>query len=678
LAPGLDFIDSGELTTDVYTLGIAHPTGYPLFTLIGYLISHLPIASSVILRVNIMAAFFTAIGAGGVVLLMNELASHWITWEVLKKQKRSTAIAATKSNRTQVKQKKVVTVEVAVSEASTQLAQQRTISFPVIAALAAGFTAAFSATWWAQSSSIEVYPLHLALIPLVLLAFFRMLRLDNPANPKLTNYSIAFAVVLGLSFTNHLTTSFLAPATLSLYFLHYGFRKQSFQKIGWLALPFLATLLLYLYLPIRSGMDPIMNWGHPTTLPLIEKHMTGGQYSIFMFKGSAGDQWKYFWSRAPKEFTLIGFATMLLGIIGLVMSRGRNRIKLLAFTGFLFFGCILLAMNYGIHDIDSYFLLAFLAMSIWIGCGVLYALHLNRNNFRGWAIGLGLLAVIAGFEFYANHADADESGNHFVDDYTLNMLKNLPPNAIVYSTQWDFWVSGAYYYQLIEKLRPDVLVIDKAMLHDRPWYHQQLMQRWPDVMRRAASEESAFMVKLNEFDRGGKFDTIGIGETYNKFINALVTRNLDRPTFLTSEVLGDREDPFVPQLKRIADGFAWRMTPGDSDLATPLPTIQWNDATYHRRNYYTDNARWLQAAGLAATAERLAGSGRKEEALKFIDLALRFEPDHSPQATEDLTKRDLEFAQEIDGRFANIAQTKTLISQSARSRQVNISIPPTK
>jgi hypothetical protein len=35
LAPSVTFIDSGELAAVACTLGIAHPTGYPLFTLLG-------------------------------------------------------------------------------------------------------------------------------------------------------------------------------------------------------------------------------------------------------------------------------------------------------------------------------------------------------------------------------------------------------------------------------------------------------------------------------------------------------------------------------------------------------------------------------------------------------------------------------------------------------------------
>ena len=38
IAPSVVQIDSGELAAVQITLGIAHPTGYPLFTIIGYFV----------------------------------------------------------------------------------------------------------------------------------------------------------------------------------------------------------------------------------------------------------------------------------------------------------------------------------------------------------------------------------------------------------------------------------------------------------------------------------------------------------------------------------------------------------------------------------------------------------------------------------------------------------------
>ncbi|MCX6832715.1 MAG: DUF2723 domain-containing protein, partial [candidate division Zixibacteria bacterium] len=41
--PSVAYIDSGELAVVNWTLGITHPTGYPLYTLIGRLFALLPI-----------------------------------------------------------------------------------------------------------------------------------------------------------------------------------------------------------------------------------------------------------------------------------------------------------------------------------------------------------------------------------------------------------------------------------------------------------------------------------------------------------------------------------------------------------------------------------------------------------------------------------------------------------
>ncbi|MFA7420189.1 MAG: DUF2723 domain-containing protein, partial [Melioribacteraceae bacterium] len=53
LAPSVIQIDSGELATVQSTLGIAHPTGYPLFTIIGYLFLKLPLPFTKIYQANL-------------------------------------------------------------------------------------------------------------------------------------------------------------------------------------------------------------------------------------------------------------------------------------------------------------------------------------------------------------------------------------------------------------------------------------------------------------------------------------------------------------------------------------------------------------------------------------------------------------------------------------------------
>src|SRR6266576_1659181 len=62
LAPTVWFIDSGELATVAVTMGIAHPTGYPLFTIIGHLFTLLPFSNSEIYKMNVMSAIFCTLG----------------------------------------------------------------------------------------------------------------------------------------------------------------------------------------------------------------------------------------------------------------------------------------------------------------------------------------------------------------------------------------------------------------------------------------------------------------------------------------------------------------------------------------------------------------------------------------------------------------------------------------
>ena len=61
--------DSGELVTAAYYLGVAHPTGYPAYVLLGWLFSHLPFGS-IALRVNLLSAISASLAVAFVVMLV--------------------------------------------------------------------------------------------------------------------------------------------------------------------------------------------------------------------------------------------------------------------------------------------------------------------------------------------------------------------------------------------------------------------------------------------------------------------------------------------------------------------------------------------------------------------------------------------------------------------------------
>ena len=145
--------DTFEFQVVAPTLGIAHPTGYPLLILIGKLFSLIPVGL-VAWRVNLVSVAFAAVTT---LLLYFCL---------------------------------------------LRLTGQRAVS-----ALAA-LCLAFSRVFWSQAVEAEAYPLNAAFVAAILPSLVG--QLGNLSNGK--GWLFALAAVYGLSFTNHLTMVILAPA----------------------------------------------------------------------------------------------------------------------------------------------------------------------------------------------------------------------------------------------------------------------------------------------------------------------------------------------------------------------------------------------------------------------------------------------------------------------------------
>ncbi|MDP4116171.1 MAG: DUF2723 domain-containing protein [Bacteroidota bacterium] len=99
LAPSLLEIDSGELATVQLTLGIAHPTGYPLFTILGYLLSFIPLSASKIYQVNLYAAISCAIGISIFAYTAKVILDNIEIFATNKKNKKTAARKENKKNK---------------------------------------------------------------------------------------------------------------------------------------------------------------------------------------------------------------------------------------------------------------------------------------------------------------------------------------------------------------------------------------------------------------------------------------------------------------------------------------------------------------------------------------------------------------------------------------------------
>ncbi len=530
LAPSVAFTDSGELAAACATLGVAHPTGYPLFVILGFLWTNLPIPFSIIFKLNLFGAFCTALAS----MLFFELTLFLLS---VIQERQSHPPKETKKKKGKGK-----------SESPLIVLDRESL---VLIVLSASLLFAFSRTIWSQATAVEVYSLHLVMLVLSIRLFLRF-TLAKEAQLK---DALLWAFVLGLGFTNHLTMILLAPAMLYFYFHRFGFTREAFMRILLMSLPFVLGLSLYLYLPIRSSMLPEFNWGEVhRSFDKFFYHVGGKQYQIHLFNGNWEPQAKMLFSLLPFELAFVGIVLAIYGAVRLFQVE-----KPLAwFLVLLVLGSALYAVNYNVHDADSYFLLTFLALILLVSAGVLFFAQ-RRKAIALFSLILPLIAIAINF----NHNN--KRYETLVVDYTKTMVEPLEPNALVLSAQWDYFCSAFWYLQRFEGLRPDVVMIEKELLR-RTWYVRAVQRQYPDIAEKCRSEMEAFLEDLEQFESGKPYNQIRIQTRWIAMLNALIEKNMnERPVYLTTDVL-QTEPEVATAYKKIPQGFALRISQQDTLL----------------------------------------------------------------------------------------------------------------
>ena len=583
VASTVEFIDSGELATVPYVLGIAHPTGYPLWTLIAHVFSSLPVAKEEIMRLNIFSSFITASAAVAFFYLMLFL-----------------------------------------------LREDSDEDAPLLIFIPAVFSAlalAFSQTFWDQSTSIEVYALHLFFLCTTILFFARAVFLYIDTQVVDQRLWWLFAFTLGLSFTNHLTTILLAPAFLFLYFSAFRFSKDSFRQIFILAIPFALGLSVYLYFPIRSVQQPVLNWGYPATLERIFWHISGKQYRVWMFSSSEvmAKQWKHFVDALPKEYY---YGPLLFSALGLWRLIVHNR-RIFIFILLLFTGCVLYTINYDIKDIDSYFLLAYISIAMLAGFGVVEAGALFKTVWGSIAL-ITILAGVLIAEISTNFTEIDASDNLLVEDYATNILTNLEPNAIIISYQWDYFIAASYYLQYVKHVREDVTVIDKELLR-RSWYFMQIEKNHPAIYKKSERDIKSFLEELDKFEHDTPYDPAVIEAKYNQMIDGFIDHNFDSvAVYVTPEI----EAHLASHYLRVPEGFAFRLYRDTVYHPVRFPTMSYHP--YHKANMYTQQIYHLYTSMLAQRAVYEEGQGKSNFAQAYARKAYEINP--SPATAQFLQR----------------------------------------
>mgnify|MGYP002397592136 CR=1 FL=1 len=601
LAPSVTFIDSGELATVASKLGVAHPTGYPLFTLIGKLFTWVPVSDEVY-RLNLMCAIISSLA---VAVFFNLI--------------------------------------FLLSERIYSLAGFPSLSRRVIlnASLAASLVLAFSRTFWDTANAIEVYSLHTLFITLLIfLILLASGELGSPQSESKGRMWILFAFVLGLSFTNHLSTIFLSIGCIYLFIASNGFTGVSLKRVLLMAVPFFAGLTVYAYLFVRADND-VISWGNPHNFENFWRHFTGKQFSVWMFTSfeNAEKQFAYFTKNFPMETVIF---PLMLAVPGLFLLYKYLR-RVFTFTILLFLFCVIYAINYDIYDIDSYFLLAYITSAIWIACGLLWLASKFKDGMGTTSYALLLIPVIP---LVLNYDKVDESRNRFVDDYTMNVFNSADSNAIIMSTQWDFWVSSSMYQQFVRNIRPDLVIIDKELMR-KSWYFEYLRKHYPEIYERSAPEIEAYLAELLKFEKNterytapktelDRQDLTKIQTTFLALLNSLVDRNYPQRTFYTTvEIEQSKGENFGKDYSRVPQGILFRYTKEKG-----FDNYRYPDFKYEitgRTDYHHAFIMNSYYSSFLNRANYLMNNSKFDEAEQLIGKALEIKPG-SPEAIQLLSK----------------------------------------
>jgi len=618
MSRSMPYIDGGEITTVLWTLGIAHPTGYPLFTLLGCAFVHIPFFNEVVERANLFAVVCTSI-AGGVFYFVFMKAQLVLAGgqkenapvKKNKKNRRSTSFHNAQSGNPEGHhdrfQKKPLGNDKGLLGNSQRLAS-----------IAATLSLIFSKTFWTQGTVIESYPLQLLIFALIFLSWLKFY--SSP------NRSTAFVagLTLGLGFTNHMTTVLAVPALvfllISWYRQHHGEIRSYASTFGFIILGGALAGLLYLYLPIRASQHPIMDWGNPNNLQRFIRHVTAKQFRTWMF--SSFDVFQHqlgiFYSGLYAEFRI----TILMVMIGTIASVVAYK-KYFWWTTILLLSDLLYAANYSIHNINSYFLLGYISLSLFAAIGFRFTLERFAIIFRRKAVTTGVLLVFPAVSALANYNMVDASNDYAVESYTHDILTSLPQNSLVLSYQWDTFVAASLYYRNVDRLRPDVIVIDKELLR-RSWYASQVHSRYPFIFPNDNPIYQEYQDNLRLFENNLPYDPNVIERSYSNFIREIILGAMKdgRDVFAGPEI----EDQYLHGFSKVPYSLLFELRTDTNYISFTETRLDGYRAARKVNNDYSHQILNFYSRMFQARAAYEYSHHKLEQTSLWLDKALNIDP----------------------------------------------------
>ena len=447
--------DDGLFLMTATHLGVSHPPGYPVHTLISHAFMRLPFGTPAVLG-HLSSAVLGALACGALFACARRLRA----------------------------------------------------SRPV--AVSAAWLLGASEHVWSQAIITEVYTLNLLLI-LTIYALLLRITADDGIREPATSPRLWFAAALlfGLGLANHWPLVVLsAPGFLILALPAWRRALAHYRPILAGFLP--AAVLPYAWMVIRSRMDPEASFYGPlSTAGAIVHYVRRQGYSVLEQSQSAGliDRLGFmgwFAGETVTQFTLPGLLVALAGLT-LLLRRKRDAI---AFSGLaVYVGNSVVLIMLLRFDFDSYWagvfrpypLASYAMVGLWLAVGLqgavdLAAAKLGRRHRRMGALASALVLLGAAGMLAAsvrtNWSLNDRSEDDFAERYA-HMVFDLVPEDAVLVVLADGDTGPLGYYRYVEDFRPDVRLLNaQALLFRDRLYPWDLPRPEQDSTLRAFVRES--------------------------------------------------------------------------------------------------------------------------------------------------------------------------------------------
>jgi hypothetical protein len=233
----------------------------------------------------------------------------------------------------------------------------------------------------------------------------------------------------------------------------------------------------------------VLNWGDVSSLRDLydlvarKSYGTGRLVSTLQYAGGSAHQRV---GALCASFGLIGGILTLAGAIGAFRwRRWYFWFELLAFgfsgPAFVAYANLNLDAPSAYFVLQRFFLLSHVLTAPLVSLGLLFLVSMISKEIRPVLVAAAAAIAVAAAAALSlpNYRRIDQSRNHIARNYAQDILKSVPPGAILLAGG-DEAVLPLLYLQVVEKQRPDVSMIITPLLPG-DWYVAQVRRRFPQL-----------------------------------------------------------------------------------------------------------------------------------------------------------------------------------------------------